>query len=274
MNVDIYNLIKMSKLVGLLFLFTSILVFGTVIPTEKDYDAKFGYGDWSVYPYWILSEWGCFEFVDHEAYELGRIHAIYDPVKKYFGFQRQFNVSNCVTIAAQLGKNVIIHLNQALEPSNLRLLEKIVGVDFESVWIHYELPANWTGQLYIAPFHTVVLSLLEEEVPTRPYNAEMLQILTNRLKQFNGEVCKAIQLDTKMVKLSKKLDFQPVIRLVQYTILYQLEKSGENKEDILHIVKSPIPFSIWDVAFLEMVPASASSNKREVGKISKIFGRR
>lgn len=128
--------------------------------------------------------------------------------------------------------------------------------------------------MYIAPFHTVVLSLLEEEVPTRPYDSEMLQILTNRLKQFNGEVCKAIQLDTKMVKLSKKLDFQPVIRLVQYTILYQLEKSGENKEDILHIVKSPIPFSIWDVAFLEMVPASASSNKREVGKISKFFGRR
>lgn len=263
----------MSKFVCFLFLLTLISVLGTFVPNE-DHEAKYGYGDWSVYPFWIYSERNCFEFVDHEAYELGRIHANYDPAKEDFNFPRQFNVSNCVEIANRLQKNVIIHLNQALEPSHLQQLQKIVGSDFESVWIHYELPANWTGRLFIAPFNTVVLSMLKEELQTRPYNSEMLEILANRMKQFDREVFKAIQLDTNMVKLSKGLDFQPLIRLVHYTILYKLEKTGEDKERILEMVKSPIPFSIWDVAIVEMVPASAASNKREVGKIPTFFGGR
>lgn len=214
------------------------------------YSASYGDGDWHVYPRWIYSDHHCYDFVDTEPYKLARLHVDYDSKTGTFGFLPHLDVKMCVSVASYAQKKIILHIFDVPNARHLETLAKLLGDEYSAVWLHYDLFGEWSGTMRAHPFSAVIVSIAKETHTGKSYTHPMLHSLIGRVRMVPSDVLKCVQLNADMVRASTELEWQNLIPLVNFTIIYKEHKKGERKESLLKILNSPIPFTIWDTESL------------------------
>lgn len=247
---------------------TKLLLFFILIPiiiiseAREPLNENFGDGDWHVYPHWINSDNYCYDFIDTHPYHFARVHVDYDRKTGEYGILKDLHLKECVTVARYNEKNVIIHLYDAPTHNHLSKLASLLGEEFYYAWLHFDLPADWKGEIFVEPFETVVLSILRENERADYYTDLDIQILSERVKKVKGtNIQRVIQLNENMVKMSRDVSWKNLINLVNYTIVYNEHKTGQKKDDILSILQSPIVFTIWDTDVLSAYNGKESQFK-------------
>lgn len=229
-----------------------------------------GDGDWSVYPHWVFGNRYCYDFVDTDPYQFARIHADYDSVTGEFRFFPRFDIKACVSVASYTRKKILLHIYDAPKRQDLLELTRLLGEEYSAVWLHYDLHAKWEGAIFGAPFETVVVSLARETLSGQQYTKTGLERLLRFLQSVAGNVQKAVQLNSDMVRKSKHLDWTRLIKAVNFTIIYKTQKKGTDKEEILAILQSPIAFTIWDTDVLKSY--GRESQFKDVNPQFEMFG--
>lgn len=225
------------------------IVFCTLIAIKFSVSLNYGNGDWSIYEHWLTNDQSCYNFIDSQPYDLARIRLQLAADGKSFDFGIKINIQECIQLASLSEKKVILHSNRPFTEKQLENLGIQLGETGDDVWLFYELPLNWTGHLYIKPVKTVILGL--DDHPGYKYTQSDLEIFQQRLSQFNSPTKKGIELNSDLVKRSANLDWKPLIDEVDYTIIYKDNKTGEVKNVILDIIRSPIHATIWDTEKLD-----------------------
>lgn len=214
------------------------------------YSASYGDGDWHVYPRWIYSDNHCFDFVDTEPYKLARLHVDYDSKTGKFGFLPHLDVKKCVSVASYAQKKILLHIFEVPHAPHLESLAKWLGDEYSAVWLHYDLFGDWVGTMRAHPFSAVIVGIAKEAQVGKSYKHPMLHTLIGRVQMLPSDVLKCVQLNADMVRASSGLEWQNLIPLVNFTIIYKEHKKGEHKSSLLKIINSPIPFTIWDTEVL------------------------